>query len=419
MANDVDAVIVGAGAAGLSAAKAARARGLTFALVEASHRIGGRAYTEEFAQGQPFDLGCHWMHSASLNPFVAIADEHGFAYREEGDWTRSVHHRGAFLTARQQAGLDAAVEADERAIARAAETGPDRAIADVVDMEGEWAPYLAYWRSLGLSRDIDEVSVRDAVDYNDTDENWPVVAGYGALVAAWGADAPVVLNAAVERISLTADGVEVVTAQGTIRGRAAVVTVSTGMLASGRIAFEPALPDWKTDAVRELPLGVHNRIGVMLSDTPPIGESRRATVLLEDGDTPFAVDVGPYGHAYAVGVTGGRFASWLERAGRAAAVEHLVEHMKAVWGNDIARYVTDRVIVTAWEGDPWTLGSYSCATPGSGGRRAELALPVEDRIFFAGEATSTDFFCTCHGAYLTGIRAIGEVAEVLGAAGRG
>ncbi|MDG2483143.1 MAG: NAD(P)-binding protein, partial [Alphaproteobacteria bacterium] len=63
MANDVDVVIIGAGSAGLSAAKAAAASGLTFTVVEASHRIGGRAYTEEFAQGQPFDLGCHWMHS--------------------------------------------------------------------------------------------------------------------------------------------------------------------------------------------------------------------------------------------------------------------------------------------------------------------------------------------------------------------
>ena len=74
----------------------------------------------------------------------------------------------------------------------------------------------------------------------------------------------------------------------------------------------------------------------------------------------------------------------------------------------------DRVIVTAWEGDPWTLGSYSAATPGNAHQRAELARPIDGRIFFAGEATSSEFFSTCHGAYLTGIRAANEIAELLG-----
>ena len=116
-------------------------------------------------------------------------------------------------------------------------------------------------------------------------------------------------------------------------------------------------------------------------------------------------------------MTGGRFGAWLERAGQAASVEYMVEHMKAVWGNDIARHVTDRVIVTAWQGDPWTLGSYSGANPGHAHQRVELARPIDDRLFFAGEATSPDFFSTCHGACLSGARAMGEIAEALGRAG--
>ena len=87
--------------------------------------------------------------------------------------------------------------------------------------------------------------------------------------------------------------------------------------------------------------------------------------------------------------------------------------MRAVWGSDIVKHVTDRVIVTAWEGDLWTLGSYSAATPGNAHQRVELAKPIDDRIFFAGEATSSDFFSTCHGAYFSGIRAIDEISAVL------
>jgi len=414
MADNVDVVIVGAGSAGLSAARAAAEKGLSFVVVEASHRIGGRAYTEDFAQGQPFDLGCHWMHSASLNPFVAIADEHGFAYRRDGDYQRSVHHHGAWLDEKEHEAFEALGKANNMAIAEAARAGNDAPVADLIDLENPWAAYHAYWFSLGVSRDIDQTGACDVAAYNDTDENWPVIGGYGALVAAWAADVPVTLNAAVERIALTADGVDVATARGTVTGRTVLVTVSTNVLSSGRIAFEPGLPDWKTDAARELPLGVHNRIGVMLDDNPLAGERRDfATVMLEDDEVPFALEVGPYGYSYAVGVTGGRFGSWLERAGQEASVEYLVERMRAVWGNDIVRHVTDRIIVTAWEGDPWTLGSYSAATPGNAHQRKELARPIDDRIFFAGEATSPDFFSTCHGAYLTGRRAIDEIASVL------
>jgi monoamine oxidase len=110
-------------------------------------------------------------------------------------------------------------------------------------------------------------------------------------------------------------------------------------------------------------------------------------------------------------VTGGRFGSWLERAGTAAAVDYLTERLVKSFGGAVRRALSPRSIVTAWEGDPWTLGSYSAATPGNGHRRTELARPVDDILFFAGEATSPDFFATCHGAYLSGIAAIESIAR--------
>ena len=134
--------------------------------------------------------------------------------------------------------------------------------------------------------------------------------------------------------------------------------------------------------------------------------------MTRDHDLPVGLNVRPYGHDYVVGSTGGRFAASLERSGQAASVEFLVEHLKAVFGNRISSCLTDRVIVTTWQGDPWTLGAYSAARPGQAHQRALLARPVDDRLFFAGEATSRDFFYTCHGAYLTGQRAIAEIAAL-------
>jgi monoamine oxidase len=412
MTGDVDVVIVGAGAAGLSAAKEAARRGLSHVVLEASHRIGGRAYTEEFAPGQPFDLGCHWMHSASLNPFVAIADELGFAYSSTSTYQSRIWHRGAWLGEEARAELERLSESDHAAIARASQSDNALSVADVVDLDSPWQPYPAYWSSLGSSVDIDQTGVCDIAAYNDTEENWPVIRGYGALVAAWAADVPVTLNSPVERIRMTGSGVEVVSFAGTVTGRTALVTVSTNILASGMIAFEPGLPEWKQSAVLDLPLGVHNRIGIMLKDLPAAyGEGGRITVMLEDDDVPMTLEVGPYGLGHVVAVTGGRFGAWLERQGQQASVDYLTERLRAALGSDVTDLLSDRVIVTAWQGDPWTLGSYSAAKPGSHGQRAVLARPVEERIFFAGEATSQDFFSTCHGAYLSGIRAVGEIAE--------
>ena len=413
MSSVVDVVIVGAGAAGLAAAKSAGTRGLTFVLLEASHRIGGRALTEDMVPGQPFDLGCHWMHSASINPFVGIAERLGFRYSREKGWNDVVHHHGAFLDEDQARDLDALVEADERAIAEAARHG-DPALADVMNPHSPWAPYHAFWRSLESSCDPDQTGVTDFVAYDETGEDWPVIDGHGALVAAWAADVPVTLDAAAQRVVMTGDGVTVETSRGAVTGRTALLTVSTDMLASGRIVFEPELPAWKTTAAREVPLGVHNKIGIRLNGaSPALPEPQFLTVMTRAHDTPVALNVRPHGYDYVVGTIAGRFADSLERAGRDASVEFLVEHLKAVFGNRVASCLTDRIIVTAWRGDPWTLGAYSAPRPEQAHQREVLARPVDNRLFFAGEATTRNTFATCHGAYLTGQRAAREIASVL------
>jgi monoamine oxidase len=409
--SDVDVIIIGAGAAGLAAAQAAEARGLTYHVLEASHRIGGRAYTEEMAPGMPFDLGCHWMHSASRNPFVAIADRLGFAYQRNTGWETHAFQRDHWLTPAENAELGALGPANHTALEQSVARGEDVAVADLVDLDHPWAAFQAYWFTLYTSRDMDQASAADILAYEDTEENWPVRDGYGALVAAWAADVPVTLNAAVRRVSWGKQGVRAETAKGTVTGRYLLVTVSTNLLASGRITFDPPLPAWKLAAADALPLGVHNRIGIQLShnpfgpDAPP-----SATIALSDDEPPMAVQLRPFGMAIVSGVTGGRFGQWLERAGQAASVAHLTERLVAAFGSDIRRALTNRCIVTAWGDDPWTLGAYSMATPGNAHQRRELARPVDDLLFFAGEATSPHAFSTCHGAYLSGIAAIAAIA---------
>ena len=313
-------MIVGAGAAGLAAAKEARQLGLSYTLIEASHRIGGRAYTEDLAPGVPFDLGCHWMHSASLNPFVAIAEQFEFSYEKDWGWNSDIFMKDAWLTKDQLQAVEAAGEANDTRLEKAVAEGRDVAVSDVIDLDSPWEPFHSYWFSLGTSRDIDQVSTIDSGAYNETEEDWPLKEGFGALVARWAADVPVTLNAPAKVIRWGTGGVSVDTPKGTITGKKLLVCVSTNVLASGTIKFEPGLPEWKLEAARELPLGVHNRIAILLEDDPFDPDVPDDVAVFLDGDeVPMSIDIKPYGLPYVSAVTGGRFGSWLERAGQQAS----------------------------------------------------------------------------------------------------
>ena len=127
-------------------------------------------------------------------------------------------------------------------------------------------------------------------------------------------------------------------------------------------------------------------------DAHPFGPEvpLNTTIELNEKEPPMAIQLRPFDMDYVVGVTGGRFGQWLEDAGSDASIAHLTVRLVAAFGSDIRKALTSRTIVTAWGGDPWTLGSYSGALPGKAHQRRELARPVEDILYFAGEATSPD-----------------------------
>ncbi len=409
----VDLVVVGAGAAGLGAAKRAAGLGLSVTLLEASHRIGGRAYTEALAPGVPFDLGPHYMHSASLNPFVAMAEAFAIAYRRD-ERHFQIHRDGGWASDKETRAWGEFEARCDEAVGAAARAGRDVAITDVTDRESPWTPLYDYWISVLASVDPDEVSALGYASYNDTGEDWPVVDGYGTLVARMGRDVAVELNSAVERLDWGGKDVRATTRQGDVRARAAIVTVSNGVLASGQVRFDPALPDWKLAAIEALPLGDGNRIAFHVE-----GEAFKiegdCNVSLLDGDSePMNFMICPYGHDIVIARIAGRFSAWLERSGPQAMIDQALERLVKLYGNDISKHI-HRSSYSAWRGDPFIGGAYSCARPGMAHKRADMAAPIDDRLFFAGEATSQEFFATVHGAYLSDISTAHDVAASLGA----
>ncbi|MEM7429418.1 MAG: FAD-dependent oxidoreductase, partial [Pseudomonadota bacterium] len=254
-----DVAIIGAGAAGIGAALTLKRLGRSFIILEASHRIGGRGYTEEIVPGVPFDLGCHWLHSASINPLVKVADEFGISYSKQG-YPRASFTEGRWNTPEETAEFEVFYDRQERRMQKVADGPGDCSIYEATEREHRWSGFFDYFTTLDTSHDADEVSVTDLMAYNDTEENWCLKEGYGTLLVRLGGSLPVTLNSAVSSVDWSGSGVKLETARGTVSATKALITVSTGMLSAGDIRFTPDLPDWKHEAVAALPLGNQNRI---------------------------------------------------------------------------------------------------------------------------------------------------------------
>jgi len=412
--SNPDIIVIGAGAAGLSAARELARLGLSCVVIEAAHRIGGRAHAQEIAPGIWFDLGCAWLVGGAANPFTPIAESLGIALSKD--------KRAAFtLNEHRFVRNGAVLDADERAaclkfyrdsldrIAAAARQNMDVALSEVVDANHAFAvPFMgAVATAWGL--DIDRVSTVDFASAVGENE-YQVFRGYGSLIAAWGAFVKVSLDTPAERIDWAGNVVRVDTPKGTLNARAVLITVSTGVLSHGDIGFVPALPAWKRDAINALPMGVENKIGLHFEKDIFGPDGRGYYTTWRDGETAAKVDAGVMGQNAAVVLVGGRHAIELERAGPEALTECALDRVADIFGNDIRRHA-GRAIATAWHCEPRARGSWACAEPGQAHQRAALARPVDDRLFFAGEATLYESQGTCHGAYQSGIRAAREIAE--------
>lgn len=411
--GEVDCIIVGAGAAGIAAARRFAAAGRSFILVEASNRIGGRCFVESASFGAPFDRGAHFIYSPDSNPLARLASRTGLDIYPAASAQRIRVGRRNARDGELEDFLAATVRAN-RAIADAARGKADVDCLSVLPRDlGEWKPTVEF--ALGLynsARDLNEISAIDLSRSVDRDNGAFCRQGYGALLAKLAESIPVELNTAVKLVDIINRGtkVEASTTRGTITGRHMIITASTNALAAGRIRFDGDLPKRHLDALDKLRLGSFDHIALELPGNP-LGLQRDDLVFEKSsGPRTGALLANVSGTSLSVVEVGGRFGRDLAAQGDKAMVEFAVEWLSGLFGTDVKKAVK-RTQTTQWDKDPWALGAFATASPGAAGARRVLMEPLRNRVFFAGEAVHESQWGTVGGAWESGTRAADMVVR--------
>jgi monoamine oxidase len=408
---DHDVAIIGAGAAGIGAARRLIEHGLSVIVLEARDRIGGRARTVPTTLGHPVDLGCEWLHSGDRNPWTMIARDTGFSVDEAlPDWGTRLRRAGA--SEEDEAGWYQARDEFYRRMDEAVSLEPDRAAASLLPRGGRWNALLNAISTWANGVELDRLSLQDHGRYADSGVNWRVREGYGTLIAAYGKDLPVQRSCAVKAIDHRGRVIRIETARGVLRVHAALITVPPTLLAAETIRFTPALPPDKQAAAHGVPLGLANKLFLAFDGVPPDLPRDAHLVGALDRVATGSYQLRPHGWKMVAAYFGGTLARDLEHAGAAAMTDFAIGELAGLFGNAI-RHNLHPLASSAWATDPFARGSYSFALPGHAGDRAILAAPVGDRLFFAGEACSAADFSTAHGALLSGRDAADRMAERL------
>lgn len=409
MSPDVDVVIVGGGAAGIGAARQLSKLDLSMLLLEADAHLGGRAHTQRL-EGLPLDLGCGWLHSAERNGWAHIAEESGVPLeRARAQW--GVQYRDLGFPKAEQ---EAAREALDEWLQRLARTPPvGDCAARALELDGEWNDYIRTIVGFMSGARLERLSIADYRAYDDasSDNNWRVRSGFGALITgSVPARTPVRLSTPATSLALTAHGVRIGTPAGTIHARAAIITVSTAVLAGDALVLPAELDPWR-EAAQCLPLGRNEKLFLGIAGAAPFEDETQVLGNPRDSRTA-SYYIRPMGMPVIECFFGGDSAEHVLEGGHAAGFDFALSQLTALFGSQV-RSCLRPLTGSSWSQTTHIGGAYSYALPGHSSARPKLALPFDGRVFFAGEATSAGDFSTAHGALDSGVRAANEVAGAL------
>src|SRR5882724_3485505 len=411
--READIVVIGAGAAGIAAARRIMAANRKVIVVEALSQIGGRCQTDISSFDVPFDRGARWMHNPETNPMIKLARAAGLEITTAPSGQRIRIGRRNARPGETEEFLAALVRAN-RAIDEASRKS-DVSCASVLPKDlGDWAGTAEFVLGANFSgKDLKDISVGDKVRAQDRNTAIACRQGLGTLVAKLGEQVPLSLSTPASRISWGSRDVTVETPSGKIAARAAIITVSSNVLAAGNIKFTPDIPKRHLDAAAKLSLGSYDRIALQLPGNP-LGLARDDIVVEQSGSTRTALLFANMGASSLCSVdVAGAFGRDLSAQGEPAMVAFAVEWLAKLFGSEAASAIK-KSSATRWYAAPFALGAMSSAAPGAQPSRKILTEPI-GCMFLAGEATHETLWGTVDGAWESGERAAEAALRRIGA----
>ena len=427
-------IVIGAGMAGLAAATALREAGKSVRILEGRNRIGGRTYTDD-SLGATVDLGAAWIHGPIGNPLTPLA--HRFQVQmgetyfddESGTSVQVFDAQGRPLDAKEYVQGMLIYEAAMEHIAASVLYAPApnaRSLADLyaggLPGENELTPtqragfdYSAQIRAQFVdAADVTENDWRLTREYLHLPGGDLYLYGGGCkrIVDGLAADLPIELETTVTQIEYDVGGARVTTNRGTVLCDKVIVTVPLGVLKARKIQFTPALPTPKQQAIARLGMGNYDKIVLKFPHRFWPQAPQRFQYLNESGICSAWLNVAHYKDVpVLINYHAGSRAQFVNRLRDEAYLDRALDVLRLMFKCDVPAPVA--MVRTNWENDPFALGSYSFQKVGCEVEdRQRLAASIDNRLFFAGEATHPHYFATVHGAYETGVRAAREVMGI-------
>lgn len=419
-------VVIGAGLAGLTAARELQRQGHEVVIIEARERIGGRIWTSLKWPDMPLDFGATWIHGTQGNPLTKLAEQIK-AQRLITSYDRSLAYNtsGKLLSNAEKARMENLSKQVFRVLKQAQDKDTDVSIQQAIkplmrqlDKSSEVYRFINFILSSEIEQEYSGSTENLSAHWYDDDKAFPgddalFVQGFRVIPEFLAQGLSIELGQVVKEIQWYQSPVQVITQKTRFIADHVVITLPLGVLQAKSVRFTPELPQSKQTAIAKLGMGVLNKCYLRFPNvfwsvdvdwleyvSAKKGEWTEWVSFKRVANLPILL-------GFNAADRGREMEAWSDQQ----IVTNAMQTLRMIYGVGIPEPIDYQI--TRWATDPFSLGSYSYNRVGTlPEMRQELAAPLKGLVFFAGEASEQNYFATAHGAYLSGLRVAKEILRV-------